>query len=228
MICAMLYKSNKGKGVNMFVSELKIGLLRLVGGLAVLDYLNTCNGRRPGSSLGKTVDKLSTLEDVVRWFYRVRLIDDEELEYCLELAEQPLAAFSFKRLVAFREELYQLMLPIAEGGPVGIVALESLNQILLSTASQRKLGVQGRHVTWQWRFPKSLDEMTDAFISRLAIQAADLLTGPDHLRLKVCGTPDCDWLFIDSSKNGGRRWCQMNICGSREKARKRGGAHSNR
>ncbi|MFK3795237.1 MULTISPECIES: CGNR zinc finger domain-containing protein [unclassified Pseudomonas] len=39
------------------------------------------------------------------------------------------------------------------------------------------------------------------------------MTSPDRLRLKACATPDCDWLFLDTSKNGRRRWCQMNVCG---------------
>lgn len=208
----------------MFISQLKISSLRLVGGLAVLDYLNTCNGRRPGSGLGEIVDKLATLEDVVRWFHRARLIDDDEFEYCLGLAEQPLASSSFKRLVEFREQLYQLLLPAALGLPPLTVALDNLNRSLVATAGHRGLVIQGQQVVWQWFPPRSLDDLTDNFISRLATQAANLLTGPDQLRLKVCATPDCDWLFIDSSKNGGRRWCQMNICGSREKARKRGRA----
>ncbi|HEX8596677.1 MAG TPA: CGNR zinc finger domain-containing protein [Pseudomonas sp.] len=205
----------------MFLSQLKISSLRLVGGLAVLDYLNTCNGRRPGSSLGEVVDKLATLEDVVRWFRHAQLIDDDEFEHCLELAEQPLAVDAFNRLVAFREQLYQLLLPLAEGRLLDAGALDDLNRTLVTTASQRLLILQGEHVVWGWHSPQGLDDLTDSFISRLATQAAGLLTGPDQLRLKACATHDCDWLFIDSSKNGGRRWCQMNICGSREKARKR-------
>ncbi|MCK4450409.1 MAG: CGNR zinc finger domain-containing protein, partial [Anaerolineae bacterium] len=30
----------------------------------------------------------------------------------------------------------------------------------------------------------------------------------------------CDWLFVDASKNHSRRWCSMNMCGSRVKARR--------
>ena len=220
----MLQVSDQDKGLIMFISQLKISSLRLVGGLAVLDYLNTCNGRRPGSSLMEVVDKLATLEDVVRWFQHVRLINDQEFEHYLRLVEQPAAAFSFLRLIAFREQLYQLLLPVAEGRQLDDCALNYLNQVLASTAAQRRLAMHGQHVTWQWEIGNSLDDMTDNFMARLATQAASLLTGPDQLRLKVCATPDCDWLFIDGSKNGGRRWCQMNICGSREKARKRSNA----
>jgi predicted RNA-binding Zn ribbon-like protein len=217
----MLQRSDQDKGLIMFISQLKISSLRLVGGLAVLDYLNTCNGRRPGSALTEVVDKLANLEDVVRWFQHARLINDQEFEHYLKLIEQPAAAFCFQRLIAFREQLYQLLLPAAEGRLLDDRALNYLNQVLTNTAAQRRLVMQGSQVIWQWQIGNCLDDITDNFMARLATQAASLLTGPDQLRLKVCATPDCDWLFIDTSKNGGRRWCQMNICGSREKARKR-------
>lgn len=223
-ISAMLYRSDHEKGLIMFLSQLKISSLRLVGGLAVLDFLNTCNGRRPGSSLEEVVDNLGTLEDVVRWFEHAGLIDEEVFEHCLGLAEHPLAATSFNRLVAFREQLYQLLLPLAEGKAIDVEALNDLNQVLADTACQRRLVTHGQDVAWQWCAPRELTDLTDNFISRLATQTANLLTGPDQFRLKACATHDCDWLFLDSSKNGGRRWCQMNICGSREKARKRGSA----
>ncbi|WP_075290355.1 CGNR zinc finger domain-containing protein [Pararhizobium arenae] len=35
-------------------------------------------------------------------------------------------------------------------------------------------------------------------------------------RLKVC--PNCQWLFIDRSRNRSRSWCDMAICGNRVKA----------
>ncbi|MEO8561896.1 MAG: CGNR zinc finger domain-containing protein [bacterium] len=37
------------------------------------------------------------------------------------------------------------------------------------------------------------------------------------------GGADCGWLYVDRSRNGLRRWCQMEVCGTREKSRKRAG-----
>ncbi|HET8727128.1 MAG TPA: CGNR zinc finger domain-containing protein, partial [Alphaproteobacteria bacterium] len=33
-----------------------------------------------------------------------------------------------------------------------------------------------------------------------------------------CGGIDCGWLFLDTSKNAKRRWCDMRYCGNRAKA----------
>jgi len=54
-------------------------------------------------------------------------------------------------------------------------------------------------------------------IGRLAIEATQLLVSGDLRALKCCTATDCDWLFLDISKNKLRKWCQMSVCGSREK-----------
>jgi predicted RNA-binding Zn ribbon-like protein len=50
--------------------------------------------------------------------------------------------------------------------------------------------------------------------------AAELLTSDDRARIRECGSETCFWLFMDHSKNGTRRWCDMKVCGNREKARR--------
>ncbi|MBE3063935.1 MAG: CGNR zinc finger domain-containing protein [Spirochaetes bacterium] len=55
---------------------------------------------------------------------------------------------------------------------------------------------------------------------RLAKRAADLLAGLDRARLKICGNPECGWLFLDTTRNGSRRWCDMAACGNRAKAKR--------
>jgi predicted RNA-binding Zn ribbon-like protein len=50
--------------------------------------------------------------------------------------------------------------------------------------------------------------------------AIALLTTDDLSRVHQCpGANDCGWLFYDISKNGSRRWCSMEGCGSRVKMR---------
>lgn len=31
---------------------------------------------------------------------------------------------------------------------------------------------------------------------------------------------DCGWLFLDSTRNASRRWCDMAACGNRAKAKR--------
>ncbi|WP_103501751.1 MULTISPECIES: CGNR zinc finger domain-containing protein [unclassified Streptomyces] len=38
-------------------------------------------------------------------------------------------------------------------------------------------------------------------------------------RLKACHADDCEWAYYDRSPAGRRRWCSMQVCGSRAKMR---------
>ncbi len=57
--------------------------------------------------------------------------------------------------------------------------------------------------------PRALDCAT-------ARSALSLLSRPEPARLKIC--PNCEWLFLDRSRNRSRAWCDMAVCGNRAKA----------
>jgi predicted RNA-binding Zn ribbon-like protein len=206
----------------MSIGQLKINAIRLVGGSAVLDYLNTCDGRRPGTGLLEVVDKLSNLEEIVHWFRHADLIDDLEHQHFVAVVRRSSwhTVTAFEQLIDFREALYRLLLPMALDHSADQVSLDALNQALADTADQRLLVLTPAGVIWRWRVGDDLGSMTAGFIGRLAVQASILLTSGDLSRLRACATPDCDWLFLDTSKNGRRRWCQMNVCGAREKVKR--------
>jgi predicted RNA-binding Zn ribbon-like protein len=54
----------------------------------------------------------------------------------------------------------------------------------------------------------------------LAQAASELMASTALDRLRACGSETCRWLFLDTSKNHTRRWCDMKICGNRMKARR--------
>ncbi|TIX54922.1 MAG: hypothetical protein E5V28_25355 [Mesorhizobium sp.] len=55
-----------------------------------------------------------------------------------------------------------------------------------------------------------------AFEAALAVSALSLLRGDTIARLRIC--PNCSWLFVDKSRNSSRLWCDMAVCGNRQKA----------
>lgn len=54
----------------------------------------------------------------------------------------------------------------------------------------------------------------EAATARSALQ---LLDRERAARVRICD--NCGWLFLDQSRNGSRRWCDMRVCGNRSKAR---------
>jgi predicted RNA-binding Zn ribbon-like protein len=68
------------------------------------------------------------------------------------------------------------------------------------------------------RTSSMLDEAK--LLGPIAWSAAELLTSEQLPSLRECAGEACGWLFLDLSKNHSRRWCAMNDCGGREKARR--------
>jgi len=70
-----------------------------------------------------------------------------------------------------------------------------------------------------WNFPLTANP-PDLPLWLLSLSASSLLTSNEIERVRACDNPECRWLFLDTSKNHTRRWCDMKICGNRMKARR--------
>ncbi|HTO30228.1 MAG TPA: CGNR zinc finger domain-containing protein [Pararhizobium sp.] len=61
-----------------------------------------------------------------------------------------------------------------------------------------------------------LNTVPTALDAATARSALTLVTSGEPARLKIC--PNCQWLFLDRSRNLSRTWCDMTVCGNRVKA----------
>jgi predicted RNA-binding Zn ribbon-like protein len=57
-----------------------------------------------------------------------------------------------------------------------------------------------------------------AFETAVALSALSLLPPARAARIRICA--NCRWLFLDESRNRSRIWCDMTVCGNRQKARR--------
>ncbi len=126
---------------------------------------------------------------------------------------------------ALRLALQRVFAAAAAGRPPG-AALDRLDPHLAAAAAPRRLapaaaGAGGPAARWAWR--DAADDLASP-LWPVAWGAAELLASPDAARLRVCGAPDCGWMYVDRSRNGLRRWCQMGVCGTRAKSRRRAAA----
>jgi predicted RNA-binding Zn ribbon-like protein len=65
------------------------------------------------------------------------------------------------------------------------------------------------------------EEILDSIVWPVLWSAASLIVSDEASRIRICGGPDCGWMYVDRSRNKLRRWCQMETCGTREKSRRR-------
>ena len=55
---------------------------------------------------------------------------------------------------------------------------------------------------------------------------AEAMSSPDWPRLKACRADDCHWAFVDEARNRSRAWCDMKVCGNRQKVHRYRARHA--
>lgn len=76
------------------------------------------------------------------------------------------------------------------------------------------------HASLQWQWEGSQVKAAGFPVWLIAQEAAQLMLSDALGRVRACEADSCRWLFLDTSKNHTRRWCNMKVCGNRAKARR--------
>ena len=121
-----------------------------------------------------------------------------------------------KQVFEFREAFYFLILSAMQGGRPNESHLRTFNRIF---SEARAL-----EVVWhERRFDRRLRDMTErpgGPLRQVVDAAVTLITSSDIDNVRDCTETTCRWLFLDRSRNHSRRWCDMQLCGNRSKARR--------
>jgi len=187
----------------------------LVAGAVCLDFVNTLDDRF--SSQPKEL--LATYIDLARFGEDTGILDAQQVDRLFarserspEAAQQALSA-----AIEMREAMYAVFWALVQKKPVPQAALATVNQFVQAAAQcSRLVQVNGN---FEWRF----DAVPDTFETPLwpiARSAADLLASDQLPFVRACASKTCLWLFLDTSKNHRRRWCDMTKCGNRAKFRR--------
>ncbi len=187
-----------------------------VGGRLCLDFVNTVDPRRPGEEQ----DYLTGYEEILDWFVAVDAPLPRSVSWLRRRARAapPEAAVAFRQAVAMRESVFTLVSSARLGGAVRPPDLVRLNDALGESIGHRVLAASERGgVREEWRTSDSLSQV----LWPVAIDAWDLLTEPELTLVRQCplDSGGCGWLFLDTSRAGNRRWCDMRTCGNRAKVR---------
>lgn len=191
-------------GYNWGVQE--IANLPLIAGHVALDFVNTAEDRG-GPEDG---DSLLAPADLRTWGERCGLISRSAVSRNDERAELRDARDA-------RELLFRIFLARIAGEPPSRDDLSSLTELGIDAfgAARLELSEDGG-IAWIWD-PTDLATIRHVVVTR----AIELLGDEPAPRLKQCSGEHCDWLFLDTTKRGNRRWCSMSECGQEAKNRRR-------
>ncbi len=125
---------------------------------------------------------------------------------------------AFRKAIALREALYRAFAAIAQGKPAAAGDLTLINDFAVEALQHRCLKRANGGYRWEWQADNR--NPLERILWPIAQSAADLLTSEQLKIVRFCEAPDCEWLFLDHSRNRSRRWCDMTSCGNRQKARR--------
>jgi predicted RNA-binding Zn ribbon-like protein len=189
------------------------GRLPLLGGALCLDFTNTLE---PWGA-EQPREFITTYPGLLAWAVHAGALPTEQAADLSALAEaQPAAASAvLDQARSLRRAIHRLFSGAAQGRPAGKDDLEWLNSALAEAGRQRCLEQSGAGYAWGWR---GVEADLHAVLWPVAFSAADILASPQLGRVRACA--GCGWLFLDGSRPGTRRWCDMRVCGNRAKARR--------
>jgi predicted RNA-binding Zn ribbon-like protein len=179
-----------------------------------LDFTNTAG--RHGSPAD---NHLNSYADLVSWSrYENVFTEDEARKLLIEAAHQPAEAeATFQKAFALREALYRIFSAVGAGNEVDTADLNIFNQELSQALVHLRVAAQANEFAWEWA---DADSNLGQMLWPVVWSASELMMSDDLKYVRECGGSDCDWLFLDTSRNHSRRWCSMETCGNRAKARR--------
>ena len=182
-----------------------------------LDFANTVNwhaGPQPE-------EELKTYDDLVSWAEKTGLVTAVRAQRLRKEAarrpEEAAAALAWAQTT--REAIYHLLSARAHGRPAEKADLATLNAALAGALAHARLSLTLEGFAWDWSGADAAD--LDQMLWPIVQSAVDLLTSSELERVGECADDrGCGWLFLDTTKNRSRRWCDMRDCGNRAKARR--------
>jgi predicted RNA-binding Zn ribbon-like protein len=190
---------------------------KLVGGSICLDFINTVGGRVNSGAVLR--DKLTSFHDLLEWSKLADITTRTESgELARDAATHPEDAdATLERAVRLREALYRIFKSALRGRRPRPADLETLSGELRIARARQRLAHRGRAFSWTF---EDNQPALDRVLWPVSLSAADVLTSNDLSRLRQCGGDECGWLFLDTSRNRSRQWCDMKDCGNRAKVRR--------
>jgi len=191
--------------------ERTIETLKLDGGCPAFDFTNTVHSRKDNF----VFDYLNSYDDLLQWSAKTSLLPERRLRLLAASAakESAKAESILRKAKVTREVLYSVFSSIAVHVQPKADLLEKFNEIMGEAMSNLNYVFENGEKVLKWpETPVNLEEP----LWHVLKSVFDIWYQEDVSRIKECGS--CGWLFLDKTKNKRRRWCNMQTCGSNEKA----------
>ena len=187
---------------------------QLVAGHLALDFANTLDYRYDP---GRRIDLLPSYERFLVFTRQSKVITAVQMRRLLDGLSEFDSQRVLKEVIELREALYFLILSAVHGRSPGESHLRALNKFLSEVRSVDEVAWHQRRFV---RSSRDVTERPDGPLRQVIEAAVVLITSSDIYNVRECSEKTCRWFFLDRSRNHSRRWCDMQLCGNRSKAKR--------
>src|SRR6266700_3514524 len=183
-----------------------------LGNRLCLDFTNTIDDR-----FRENKEELFTsYRDLVAWSQQTDITSDEEAQHLLEEARRrPQEAEAVRQqAITWREMIFRIFQATVGESMPDEEDVQQFNEALAEAMSKVRIVAEGEHYIWDWREKATA---LDWILWPVLRSTSDVLTSEEVHLVRQCASESCSWLFLDTSKNHSRRWCDMQNCGNRAK-----------
>jgi len=190
----------------------------LSGGALCLDFANTVLRR---NQPGRTKDELGNYARFVGFAKQTRLLSPAKADRLRKRASvsSRVVRQVLPAAIKLRGAIYRVFSALAAGRPIASKDVKLVEDFALEAGKHRRL-MPASHGGYRWQWKPEETESPEQMLWPIALSAAELLTSDRLHSVRACAADDCAWLFLDESRNHSRRWCDMTVCGNRQKARR--------
>ncbi len=187
----------------------------LTGGALCLDFANTSPDHKAPEP---APDKIRGYADMLAFDVQTGVLSVADARKLLLAANHSAskAEAVLRKTREVREVIYRVFAAMATSRKPSREDIESMNESLVEASRHSRLIARNGGFIRAWEDSGALDRPLWPII----LSAAELLTSEELGQVRQCNSDRCSWLFVDRSRNGTRRWCDMKICGNRAKARR--------
>jgi predicted RNA-binding Zn ribbon-like protein len=186
----------------------------MVAGNPALDLVNTLDWR---FRAGGTEELLASCSDLVDFGEQAGLLTAGQARQLRRGEDSTAARRALEQARDLREALADLLYSGLDGRNASSASMRTMEKFLQAARAQARLVREGKRLRWDWAGGETKPEFPVWLLTRAASR---LMLSEDAERVRACDNAECRWLFLDTSKNHTRRWCDMKICGNRMKARR--------
>ena len=189
-------------------------VFELIGGHPVLDLVNTLDWRFRASG---PEELLTSYNDLIRFVEQSGIISAAQARRLSRSVPEQRAREILTAVHDLREAASNLLYAAVDDENPQASSLSRLEEAFKEASKHLQSRWTGQKLVRELPQSSALPELP---LWLLSLSAAELMTSEQMHLLRACGSPECRWLFLDTSKNHTRRWCDMKICGNRMKARR--------